>query len=81
MSRIRKPKLHPLFKEAIAEGVKQHKMNVRAVKVMSKVIAEMMEELHGGDWKVQIDHENGLVAISRHFDLVAPSFHGEDGKC
>lgn len=69
MSKLENTKLHPAIEGAMAEGVKQHAQNVKAIKVMSGVIAEMMEELHGGDWKVQIDHDVGLVAISQDFDL------------
>lgn len=28
-------------------------------------IAVAMAEIHGGDWKTLIDHENGLVMIAR----------------
>ncbi|MGP4691646.1 hypothetical protein [Agrobacterium cavarae] len=68
MSKFKKTKLHPLFKDAIASGVQRHAQNLKGIKVLSGVIAEMMEELHGGDWKVQIDHATGLVAISQAFD-------------
>lgn len=68
MSKSQKAKLHPAFKDAIASGVQRHAQTVRGIKVLSGVIAEMMEELHGGDWKVQIDHETGLVAISQNFN-------------
>lgn len=71
MSERQKTKLHPAFNDAIVEGVKQHKQNVKAIGVLSGIIAEMMEELHGGDWKVQINHEVGLVAISQDFDAEA----------
>ena len=67
MSRLRKPKLHPLFKQAIKQGMRQHEMSVRSIGIMSRVIADMMEELHGGNWQVQIDHEVGLIAISHDF--------------
>jgi hypothetical protein len=73
MTHLRKPKIHPAFQEALEEGVKFQAMNTKAIRVMSKVIAERMEELHGGEWKVQIDHENGLVAISREWQLEARS--------
>lgn len=40
----------------------------KAIRVFSKLLAEYMSELHGGDWKVQIDHKVGLVAVSQDFD-------------
>ncbi len=71
MSKFQNTKLHPVFEGAIVEGVKRHAQTLKGIKVLSGVIADMMEELHGGDWKVQIDHEAGLVAISQEFDAGA----------
>lgn len=28
-------------------------------------IREQMQDLHGGHWRIQIDHEDGLVIIAR----------------
>jgi hypothetical protein len=67
MSRVRKPKLHPAFKEAIEEGAKQHDIYVKSVRVLGRVIADTMADLHGGAWRVQIDHKAGLVAIARDY--------------
>lgn len=35
------------------------------IKRKSAEVAVMMALLHGGDWRVQIDHEVGLVVVAR----------------
>lgn len=54
-----------LFKAAGADAPAAPEI---VIKRKAAEISTLMALLHGGDWKVQIDHENGLVAISRRFD-------------
>jgi len=63
MNKLRKRHLHPAITVAVDEGVKAHASNTKTVRVMAKVIAETMEELHGGRWRVEIDHRAGFVLI------------------
>lgn len=39
-----------------------------AVKRYAAQISTAMALIHGGDWRVQIDHEIGLVAVVRRLD-------------
>jgi hypothetical protein len=70
MSKLRKPMLHPAFQEALVEGLQLHAGNAKAVRSMANIIAETMEDLHGGEWRVEIDHMRGFV-------LIAPNFKAE----
>lgn len=38
-----------------------------AVKRYAAQISTAMALIHGGDWRVQIDHEIGLVSIARNY--------------
>lgn len=40
---------------------------VMTVKKRVAEIACLMALIHGGDWTVQIDHELGLIAVTRRF--------------
>lgn len=42
---------------ASQEGVKSADMLMHAVRCYSDGIADLMKKLHGGDWRVHIDHE------------------------
>lgn len=35
------------------------------VKRLTAEVAVAMAQIHGGDWRVQVDHEEGLVLIAR----------------
>ncbi len=63
MDKLSRPHLHPAIAGALDEGIKAHALNTKTVRVMGKVIAETMEELHGGRWRVEIDHRAGFVLI------------------
>lgn len=36
------------------------------VKRLTAEVAVTMALLHGGDWRVEIDHEDGFVVVRRH---------------
>lgn len=38
---------------------------VVVIKRKTAEVATMMALMHGGDWKVRVDHEQGLVMIAR----------------
>lgn len=35
------------------------------IKRKAAEISTLMAQMHGGDWRVQIDHEDGLIVIAR----------------
>lgn len=35
----------------------------------TRSIAEAMREIHGGHWRVLVDHDVGVVAVSRDFSV------------
>lgn len=37
------------------------------IKKRTAELAYLMALIHGGDWSVQIDHEVGLIAVTRRF--------------
>lgn len=37
------------------------------IKKKTAELAYLMALIHGGDWSVQIDHEVGLIAVTRRF--------------
>lgn len=39
----------------------------RQVERDAKALAGSMKKLHGGWWKIYIDHETGLAAVSRDY--------------
>lgn len=41
---------------------------VMTIKRKAAEVSTLMALLHGGDWRVQIDHEVGLVAIVRRLE-------------
>jgi len=52
-------KLHPSITAQFANA------EIRAVQVeaVANHLASLMKEIHGGNWRVQIDHEVGLVMV------------------
>jgi hypothetical protein len=44
----------------------------RRLRVAVRHVATLMKEIHGGDWRIQIDHEHGFV-------LVAPRLNKRGG--
>lgn len=46
-------------------GVKTEEEMETVIKRKAAEISIAMAILHGGDWRVQIDHEDGLVVIAR----------------
>lgn len=46
-------------------GVKSEEEVETVIKRKAAEISIAMATLHGGDWRVQIDHEDGLVVIAR----------------
>lgn len=41
----------------------------RKVKRLTAEVAIQMALLHGGDWRVEIDHEDGFVVVRRRLQL------------
>lgn len=39
----------------------------RQVKIFCDVIAGIMEEIHGGSFRIQIEHDVGLISVTRSF--------------
>lgn len=50
-------------------GVKTEEEMETVIKRKAAEISIAMAILHGGDWRVQIDHEDGLVVIARRRSL------------
>lgn len=40
---------------------------VMTIKKRTAELAYLMAFLHGGDWQVQVDHDVGLIAVTRRF--------------
>lgn len=39
--------------------------SMRWISVLSDSLAEHMAKIHGGDFRIQIDHEDGLIIVAR----------------
>jgi len=52
--------------EVIAGLMTDAKGKARTLRVLSKVLAETMEEIHGGKWVTNIDHEHRMIMILEH---------------
>lgn len=44
------------------------------VQVFANALRDMLQRIHGGRWRIQIEHEEGLVLIARRGDrdITAP---------
>lgn len=49
--------------ELLSTAIKDAAAQNKTVRVMSKLIAETMQEMHGGQWIFDIDHNAGFVLI------------------
>lgn len=47
----------------LATAVKAAAVQQKSVRIWTKLIAETMQEMHGGEWVFDIDHETGFVLI------------------
>lgn len=56
-----------LIADIHAQAEVEARSTLKAIRVFAELAAEYMERAHGGDWQVQIDHEVGLVAVTRRF--------------
>ena len=52
--------------QAQAETVAE--TTLHAVRLLAHCVADNMQKAHGGNWRIQIDHEHGLVIIARRQD-------------
>lgn len=52
-----------------ADFVKNKK---RAVELLAMTIADFMQQLHGGDWRIQVEHDAGLVMVARRAEARRP---------
>lgn len=50
-----------------AQAEAEARSTLKAIRVFAELTADYMERAHGGDWQIQIDHEVGLVAVTRRF--------------
>lgn len=35
----------------------------------TRVLADMMREVHGGEWRTDVDHETGFIVIRKRADM------------
>lgn len=52
-------KLHPDFAKAIGAGI----ADAAAIERDAKRLADLMKAVHGGDWRIQVDHECHFVMV------------------
>lgn len=45
---------------------------LRTIDTLTQHIAKLMQEAHGGDWRVQIEHDAGLLVVARRLDDRVP---------
>lgn len=45
----------------------------KSVGVMAKVLSEVLSDMHGGNWQIQINHEHAYVLIVQRQDRRARS--------
>ncbi|MGB3814040.1 MAG: hypothetical protein WA950_12515 [Shinella sp.] len=55
--------IHP----SIAQAVLSATVAQAEVRAAADYLAEAMKRIHGGNWRVSIDHMSQLVTISRNF--------------
>lgn len=69
-------RIRPKYKSRTEEIVARIRAEVRAdppidphkrIKKKTAELAYLMALIHGGDWSVQIDHEVGLISVTRRF--------------
>lgn len=51
--------------EIMAKAVKDAGRRERQVHDMSKVLADLLQEIHGGSWSVDINHRTQFVLIAQ----------------
>ncbi|CAM5579731.1 hypothetical protein ATER59S_05067 [Aquamicrobium terrae] len=61
ISRNAAERVDEIKQQALARAARQP----RQVVAMAKVIAEIMEEMHGGRWSIDINHKTQFVMIAQ----------------
>lgn len=53
-----------LFDDALADSIAVGTTKLNAIRVMARIMSEMMQEIHGGEWRVKIDHDSRFVFVA-----------------
>lgn len=53
------------------------RMKITGIRNIADVLATLMQDIHGGSFRVEIDHEAGFIVIRSHKDEPARPKRGE----
>ncbi len=59
-SAAQKGRLKSLLNTAVTDA----NSAIRGIHVITKVLSEMMQEVHGGEWKFTVNHEQQFITIT-----------------
>ncbi|MGP2490480.1 hypothetical protein ACTDI4_02470 [Mesorhizobium sp. PUT5] len=62
----------------ITDALKEVDGKKQGIDLLCRTVAQFMEELHGGSFRIQIEHDVGLVAIVRRLDGNDPTIKPSD---
>ncbi|WP_313611008.1 hypothetical protein [Rhizobium sp.] len=58
-----KASLHPDLKRQLIGGADL----LAEVEQVANYLADLMQEIHGGDWRISVNHENCFAMVARDF--------------
>lgn len=52
-----------------SKAIKEGSALLESIDMTTRVLAGMMREVHGGDWRTDIDHDTGFIVIRKRADM------------
>lgn len=61
----------------LTDAVAHADAKMATARLLAEALCEKMQKIHGGSWRIQIDHEAEFVMIARRADRPASPKRGE----